>query len=52
MQIVRINYEPPKIIMSTSFIMSLIMTLLVFQCTQYRSHTHARHMCAVYWGED
>ena len=32
MQIVRINHEPPKFIMSTSVIMSLIMTLLVFQC--------------------
>ena len=26
-------YGPPKFIMSTSFIMSLIITLIVFQCT-------------------
>ena len=27
--------NPPKFIMSISFIMSLIMTLLVFQCNQW-----------------
>ena len=29
---VKTHYEPPKIIMNTSFIMKVIMTLIVFQC--------------------
>ena len=31
--VIKTHYEPPKCIMSISIIMSLIMTLLVFQCT-------------------
>ena len=34
-------YDPPKFIMSTSFIMSLIITLIVFQCA-----VHARAAAA------
>ena len=30
--VIKTHYEPPKFIMSISIIMSLIMTLLVFQC--------------------
>ena len=35
--VIKSHYEPPKFIMSTSIIMSLIMTLLVFQCAAPRS---------------
>ena len=31
--VIKTHYEPPKIIMNTSFIMKVIMTLIVFQCT-------------------
>ena len=30
--VIKTHYEPPKIIMNTSFIMKVIMTLIVFQC--------------------
>ena len=34
--VIKTHYEPPKFIMSISIIMSLIMTLLVFQCAGSR----------------
>ena len=33
--VIKTHYEPPKFIMSISIIMSLIMTLLVFQCGEW-----------------
>ena len=34
--VIKTHYEPPKIIMNTSFIMKVIMTLIVFQCVYSR----------------
>ena len=39
--VIKTHYEPPKFIMSISIIMSLIIMLLVFQCTQTNG-THVR----------
>ena len=39
--VIKTHYEPPKFIMSISVIMSLIMTLLVFQCRPKPRRYHA-----------